>query len=660
MIGNVELKDNGDIITEGVTVSLYQPSKEIKDITGAVQTDYQIGHNIMTDSYREFNDMNVFNRQDRDQKAFNSYVSPPSSDPDEVWRYNGMRPLSRNKAMVMAAHVTARLLYGNVDAQNDKDESDKIWATAMKDMVLWNIENSDYEMSFFFSVIAALVNPCAWVKEDFVEATQKIRVRLEDGTIDIQEAVDNVMTGMNFFNIPVDEMLISNIREYEVQRQRFLIGRRFIDFQEAKAKWGHHKNFKHVKPGVNTFFNDQDGLFYEQKDEQLQGRLVEEVTYYNRQEDIEIPFVSSIYLGDDDVENNPMKHRDNENKPRYQYVKFGFSPIDERQFFYYKSLMFSLENEQDLLDVMTRLVVDGAILDVNNPIGVIGGDRIDSSVIFPSAVTVFDEDTKIIPLKTGSNIGSGLSVIREAEASAGEVQSSFTTPDTGGDKTAFQVAREETNARIQLGAFGKLIGPATRDLTYLMLDDIVHHQTTPILDEILGENTALKYKTFLLPDQTEDGRKVTKKIRFTDKFLGVEKNEEDMLNRSFKLLEEEGGMDGEIRIFELNPIQASKLRFKVSVNPDNLLPQGELFEKAMKLEARDRMIASPLADIEAVERDFLFDVFAPGESDKYMKPLKEVLGQGIPQEGLPIPEKPKSELVSQITGSGELSELIRK
>ena len=122
----------------------------------------------------------------------------------------------------------------------------------MRDMVLWNIENSDYEMSFFFSVIAALVNPCAWVKVDFVEALQKIRTELQNGDIDVREAVDEVMSGMKFFNIPVDEMLISNIREYEVQRQRFIIRRRFIDFQEAKSKWGHHDNFVHVIPGSRT------------------------------------------------------------------------------------------------------------------------------------------------------------------------------------------------------------------------------------------------------------------------------------------------------------------------------------------------------------------------------------------------------------------------
>ena len=43
-----------------------------------------------------------------------------------------------------------------------------------------------------------------------------------------------------------------------------------------------------------------------------------------------------------------------------------------------------------------------------------------------------------------------------------------------------------------------------------------------------------------------------------------------------------------------------------------------------------------------------------------IKPLKEVLGQGVPQDLLTPKEKPKSELVSQITGSGELSELIKQ
>ena len=61
------------------------------------------------------------------------------------------------------------------------------------------------------------------------------------------------------------------------------------------------------------------------------------------------------------------------------------------------------------------------------------------------------------------------------------------------------------------------------------------------------------------------------------------------------------------------------MSFKSKVSADKLLQESDALEKAMKLEGYDRMIENPLADAEEVSRDFLFEVFAEGDSDKYMK-----------------------------------------
>jgi len=138
-----------------------------------------------------------------------------------------------------------------------------------------------------------------------------------------------------------------------LQRQRFIIRKRLIDYDEAKAIYGEHTNFSYVSPGIKVLYNSSDGMFYEQFDENI-PTLCEEATYFNRREDIQVVFINGIYMGDSNVNANPIKHRDNKNRPKYPYVKFGAEPIDEKSFYFYKSLVARLANSQEEFDHLHR------------------------------------------------------------------------------------------------------------------------------------------------------------------------------------------------------------------------------------------------------------------------------------------------------------------
>jgi len=654
MIGNEKLEK---------TISSFQPQKEVANLTKKVRDDYTTGHNTLHQSYREFDDKSLIQRMDMDQKAFNAYVEPKSNNPDEAWRWNGRRPVTRNKLIGIAAQVTAAILIPNVFAQNDQDEEDKQAANVMRDLIEWNIKNSDYEDTFLFSIIAALVNPAAFIKEEFVEVLQKVKTRSDSGEITVKEVIDEVLSGLKIFNVPVDEMLISNIYEFDLQRQRFLIRRRFIDYDEAEALYGEHNNFKHIRPGVTAFLSDEDGMFYEQKDDQLQG-LVEETIYYNRREDIEIPLINGIYMGSDDTEDNPMKHRrmvrdldgDPISVPIYPFVKFGYEPVDERRFFYYKSAAAKIAKDNDLLDTMWRMIMDGTFLSVMPPVGISGDEDINSDVIFPGAVTNMAKDTKIEPINVGQNLMSGFSAIQALEQSITESsqESLQAGKSMAGQQTAFEVAKLEQNARIQLGLFGKMIGKAVVDLGYLMIDDIVAYQTVGNAEEVSAGNIRLKFRKFLLGGQIENGKQITKKIIFTDELMGMGMTKDQIKKEGFKMMKEEGGFDSSVRIVKVNPALFARLKFLISIEPDNLIPQNKAFEKAMKLEAHDRMILSPFANLEAIERDFLFDLFAKGEAAKYMKKPTQV----APQAPTGLKKPATTELVEQMTGSNSINNLL--
>ena len=87
--------------------------------------------------------------------------------------------------------------------------------------------------------------------------------------------------------------------------------------------------------------------------------------------------------------------------------------------------------------------------------------------------------------------------------------------------------------------------------------------------------------------------------------MGKKMTKPEILKESFKLGVKEGGKDATKRLIEVNPEMFAKMKFLIIVEMDRLLPKNEAFEKALKLEAYDRMIENPFIDQEAVTRDFL-------------------------------------------------------
>ena len=607
--------------------SVYKPKKDVREALLSVKKCYESAYLLQHKSFRYFNDMSVLERQSTDQKIFNLYEEPEPKDPDLKWRERSRRPLSRNRTISIAAHLISSMMYPNVFAQNDQDEEDVDAGNLMRTMILYNIDNSDYEMSMLFGVIAACVNPCMYLSVDFVEAMQEIREESENGDISIKEVIDTTISGMQIEPIAVEEMFIANIWQYDHQKQPYRIRRQFISYDEAEAKYGDHDDWSQIKPGVQTIWDSNSNQFY-RVDETEKDGLVEEVNYQHRRKDLEIPFVNGIYVGKDNVKANRMMHRDADDRPKYPESKTGYEPFDEKKFYYYKSLVAKLWPDQKRLDKMHRLAADGTYLEAFPPVAAIGVNRkIDRSVIFPAAVTQFPRDSSITPLKTTGGLSALYNNMIDAERSMNEssqdsIRGGVTQP---GGKTAYEISRVEYNAIIkEFAIFGRMIGSLVESVGEMMVDNIIRYQTVLEPDELFTDNLRLKSRQFLLPNETEEGQNITKKIQFTDELMGEVANQDEKLQLSFGMMEEEEKKGGKIRIMKADPSFVAKLKYRIDIEPDAMTPRSQAFQEDRKLSFRDRMLTSPVADIEAVERDFLFDVAAPGQADKYMKKAEQL------------------------------------
>lgn len=608
--------------------SSYQPDDDVKTLIKQVKKDISIGDDILHRPFEEFNGLSLIERSNRDQATWLSWNPEMESGPEGDWRYLGIRPMTRNRVISTAAHLTSQLVIPMIHAQNDQDEEDKEAAYVMRDLLEYNIQHSNYELAFLYGVISALVNPITYFKVCYSHATQEVWEKNKRKTVD-----DDELSGFQFFLLPPDEVLIGNAYEHNLQRQPFLIHRRFISFDTAQGLWGEKEDFeKYVAPGVKAIYNEDDGLMYDVDDDN--DMLVEEVTYYNRRQDIEIPFVNGVYMGNEDTEKNPMTHKTNKGKPRYPIVAFGAEPIDAMRFFGYKSLVAKLQNDQEGLDRAWQMYHDANFLASYPPTVTIGAGKIDRSVIVPATNTDLKPGAEIKPLNLVNPQNMQASVL-EFERSINE---SSQDPQMGGSnqnlaKTARQSILVQENAMVNLGIMGRMIGNSVKDVGKLMVDDILRYQTTGNVGEILGGIPKMKFKSFILPNKTIEGKNTTEIIRFKDEMLGVEMSEDEKEKAELDLFVEAGD---DRALYDVNPQLFSKMDYLISVDYEQMMQRNSNFEKALKLETYDRAIANPLIaqDPEKaalITRDFLLEPLVGGDADKYVPEVSQNMMQAAQQ-----------------------------
>ena len=610
------------------TISSYQPTGKEQEVISVVQKEYELGQNILDKPYMELGNLSAVERKQRDALTFNAFVDETVENASEAWKWRGTRSKARNKAIAMHAQLTAGYIIPMYMAQNENDEVDKDISDVMRLCAEWLMNNSEYRTSFLKIIMGMLINPVSYLGAEFQEVSQKIKEKKGKGWT-TKEILDEELSGFQAPVYSAEEILISNAFEQNIQRQRFVIKRRYIDYTEAEGLYGKHENWDYVQPGTMSVFGGEGGVFYDIKD-QDHPFLVEEVLYQNRREDIEIPFVGGIYIGDSDTDANPIKHRSYNDAPRYNVIPFGYQRINEH-FFFYKSLMNSQYWDNMLLDAMTEIVMNRAILDTDMPIAVSGSEKIDSDVIFPKSVVVFeDKDTKVQGLLPQANLSGMFAAMGTIERSMEESSVSGTTagqlPEREQKATSVSIA--ERNARIMLGSVGKTIAESIVQYGGLMSDIIINNITVPQIEELSGNKSKLKYRSLILSDRFVGGKNISEVIKFDEKMLGQEMTESETNSANLKLYGET--LESGKSIYQINPELFRKMKYLLKVEPETMFPKNEEYQQAISMQLMSVFANNPFVSLEALTRKVAY-AFYRGEAEEIMQEQQgQMMGQ-IPQ-----------------------------
>lgn len=602
----------GSIQKDQSNVSSYQPDKDVLELTKMVRDAYKTGHEILHREWTELNNYSVIGRMNKDQLIFNSFVDESVEDPREAWKWRGTRGQARKNTMAMHAQLTAQYVLPSVFAQNEAQELDREMSDTAHDILEWMAINSNYRSSFLLATMGMLVNPVTYMGAEYNEVYQKVKEPSADGYT-IKQILDEELSGYNAPVYSADQVMIVNAYEQNIQRQTWVIRRRFMEYSEAQAQYGEHPNFVFVKKGLQTLYSQDDGLFYDIKDDS-HDEQVEEVTAYCRRDDLEITFINGIYMGDEQVEANPIKHRDNRNAPRVPIVPFGYERIGEH-FFYYKSLVNTVGWDHVLLDRMYEIVMNKEILNLIPPLAFSGVDKIDTEVVVPGAMIASENpEFKASTILPPTNTAPAYAAMREIQSSMDDGSVSALQrgqlPDP--NQKAFSVGVANQQAEILLSSAMKSIGESVMRYGTLMLDIGLMHLTVAQIDEITGKP---KYRTFILEDQNVDGKRVDKKILFDESLIGRRMSNADREIEAVKLYEQSMKKYGKEYLYRVNPHLWSKMRYLVRIEPDAMLPKNAAFEKAQAERMYALLRKDPLVSPEVLVRKLITTHYRGEEND---------------------------------------------
>lgn len=573
-------------------IAPYNPTEEEADVRAMILKHFVLGTTNMYTPRVEFNDLSLVNRDQYDQMAFNTY-QPNNGEawqgaPQTAWRSRAIRPIVRNKIMSIAAHATSRLIFPKIFAYNEEADEQRDAAQVMEDLMEWSGDVSNYAYIALMRVITALSSPASIGYTEYGEVTRTVKTEKgADGKWIEKRIRDESYPVFMDTVVPVDQLYIQNFYEPDIQKQGWLIWRKVYSFSEAQNKYnGIYENFKYVKPGVQTIYDDANRTFYYVYDPNMRQEDIEEIAYWNKNLDLKIILVNGVMMTTPD---NPNPRQDK----LYPFDKFGYEPIHNR-FFYYKDLAFKLQQDASVVNTLYQMVIDGTYLSIFKPMVNVGGEIIASDVIVPGAVTTFsDPNADLRAINVGADLKDGLATLSTVEQSINESSQEplqqGQQQGTGGD-TAYEISRIEANANTVLGLFLQMISKHVRDFGQLRLGDIIQYITVPEVIEIEGEDDAdLVYKTFFLAGKT--GAAGSNKKITLDGTMSDEMTSDEYLDASYELLGEE--KDKEMTISRVNPTLFRELKYKVTISPDVENPRSSDLERAYNLETYDRMVAAP-------------------------------------------------------------------
>lgn len=648
-----------------LAVSAYNPHEEIKKLFARCQSDYQTAWALQNRPFNEFDGYSLLDRARMDQETFGAFVGVEYVPRQKSWRWRGRKNTARNLIIGILAHVIAGMLFPYCYAYNEDNEEDLMTAKVMKILVEDHLKKAGYEIKFLYMMCSALVNPAVFVEIEHVVAMQKIKVKNLDGTYRIEEAVDELISGLNLNILPIDSILLGDFYTFDLQKQPYIVKVRRISYDQARGEYAGKyfidgkDQFDFVQAGQTRIV--QSGVtnqtLYDIAWTEADKNYVQILTFDYRPEDLEVTFVGGVYMGEfnpnnpkDIYNSNPFKHRRMAllgdkwlSVPVYPFAKSGFEPLDpQMRFAYYKSAAFKEFWDDAAQNKAFQLAQDGMALDVMKPMFLSGVANVNTDALVPGATIGMPVGSQVTPYQMSPNVPAALQLVQSNKDDLGlstQDQENIGNPQPGVSATAVNKAQQ--NAQVILGVFGIMIVDLVKQVGALAIDDIVMHDTIGVLDATIPNALNMKFKALLVKDK-ENGKDITHKIQFDSNMMGWNLTKDEADKKEWDLFNKHGKMKARQMVYQVNPYKFARHQFSLYIDPDMVISRSFGTDQMRKERAFNILTSpqvAPFIDQEAVINKFVLQEYSDGDPDEFKKkpgqpnPMPQMPGmQQTPQQ----------------------------
>ncbi|HRF70812.1 MAG TPA: hypothetical protein PKV66_05220, partial [Candidatus Pelethenecus sp.] len=458
---------NVSIVDEGTNeLEVYKPSDFEQEVVKSTFAKFRLSADDRNREFEYFDGDDLISYIEDSVRRFVTNLD--ERDDIEDWQSRINDQFTRNKVLGVLAKVVRVLPIAQMTARGDEDFN--------KSLILSNLyeyaeDLDDYEEFMVFYLLEAIVKGTA-IGYEGLERKTKIIKNVKNANDDITITEVKETTSKLFATIvPLEDFYPQNVGIRNIKSMAYCFWRENLPEQKFKMDWGMYENSKWVKSQGGVSDKDDSRPFYRDyiSTDITEGNI-EVIKYYNKDVDEYIVIANGVWLnpikdksGKEMISPLPFNHKE---LPFFD-TKFDFFGSD---FFYGKSLPDRLKTLQDVLNVLTNMLLDQSFLTIFPPILTSGFDSIEDDYLRPGRRTPVD--TQGLPInqafmKLDLGTPSGwhqyiLNYTRQVMEQASLDQVSQGIAGQGDRTTAREINVAADGVASMLGLFGRMINYALK------------------------------------------------------------------------------------------------------------------------------------------------------------------------------------------------------
>jgi len=618
---------------------MFLPSAVELSLVSDVYTRFRRSADDRNRNFEYFDGINLIDYIDDSVRRFNTNYD--EREYIEDWQARIHDPFTRTKVLAVLGKVNSVLPIASFKGRGDEDVRKGVLLTNLYE---YAEEMEEYDEFMLHMLLEAIVKGTAIGYEGVVRKERKLRnVKGTGDKITVTEDTE-ITTRLPGSIVPLEEFYPSSVGIRTISKMPYCFRRFVLPYASFLQDWNMYDKHKFVQPKRRHAQDEECPYYLDYMSDTVQEGEVELIQFYDKDNDQFVIMANGVWL-------NPIKDKDekecisplpfNHKELPFWEIKFDFFG----DFFYGKSLPDRLKSMQDVLNVLTNMLLDQSFLTIFPPLLTNGFDSIEEDYLRPGRRTPID--TQGLPIsqafqKLDLGTPSGwhqyiLEYTRKIMEQSSLDSVSSGTAGVGGRTTAQEIRTAAEGVTAVLGIFGRMVNHGLKRKAMLKGANILQFWTdpkSPMIRRVLSETGPQKFgkvfNTFKLDGAVlTGGKRGTKVIEFyankSDQPTKKELEARSIINQA------ESGTKTEIVALPGEYIRNFMFDVEMVTNPKK--EASKEIEQALQLEkVRVYMSFFPqlvdVAELAAATAEKMGD-----DPTKILKP--EVINPPPPQQGNP-------------------------